>query len=49
MAGELGDDGTRKILEAILHDEEEHVDWIEAQNDQIKQTGIENYLAEQIY
>ena len=49
VAGELGDDGTRKILEAILKDEEEHVDWLEAQLDQIKQTGVENYLAEQIY
>jgi len=48
-AGELVDDGTRKILESILRDEEDHVDWIEAQLDQIKQTGVENYLAEQIY
>ncbi len=49
VAGELLDDGTRKILESILKDEEEHVDWMEAQLDQIKQTGVENYLAEQIY
>ncbi len=49
VAGELGDEGTRKILEAILKEEEEHVDWLEAQLDQIKQTGVQNYLAEQIY
>ena len=49
IAGELGDDGTRKVLEAILKDEEEHVDWLEAQLDQIQQTGIQNYLAQQIY
>lgn len=49
LAGELKDDGTRKVLEAILKEEEEHVDWLEAQNDQIEQVGIENYLAEQIY
>lgn len=49
VARELEDDGTSKILESILRDEEDHIDWIEAQLDQIKQTGIENYLAEQIY
>jgi len=48
LASELGDEGTRKILESILKDEESHVDWLEAQLDQIKQTGIENYLTEQI-
>jgi bacterioferritin len=49
VARELGDDGTSKILEAILRDEEDHVDWLEAQFDQIKQAGIENYLAAQMY
>jgi len=49
VARDLGDDGTSKILESILRDEEDHIDWIEAQFDQIKQTGIENYLAKQIY
>jgi len=32
-----------------LRQEEGHIDWIEAQQDQIEQTGLENYLAEQIY
>ena len=45
---ELGDNGTRAILESILGDEEEHADWIEAQLDQIKQMGIQNYLVEQV-
>lgn len=49
VAAEARDDGTKQLFERILKDEEEHVDWIEAQMDQIEQTGIENYLAEQIY
>jgi len=49
VAREVGDDGTAKILESILRDEEGHVDELEAQFNQIEQTGVENYLAEQIY
>jgi bacterioferritin len=45
---ELEDNGTRHILEEILTDEEEHIDWLEAQLDQVKQIGIQNYLIEQI-
>jgi bacterioferritin len=48
LAAELGDNGTRDLLQSILNDEEEHVDWIEAQLDQIKQMGIQIYLTEQI-
>lgn len=48
LAVEVGDNGTRELLESILKDEEEHVDWIEAQLDQIEQVGIQNYLAQQI-
>jgi len=48
LAVELGDNGTRELLEGILTDEEEHIDWIEAQLDQIEQMGISNYLVEQI-
>lgn len=44
---ELGDNGTREMIESILTDEEKHIDWIEAQLDQIKQMGIQNYLVEQ--
>lgn len=48
LAVECGDNGTREMLEAILKEEEEHLDWLEAQLDQIKQMGIQNYLTEQI-
>ncbi|HEX9973101.1 MAG TPA: bacterioferritin [bacterium] len=46
---EVGDAGSRELLEDILKDEEDHIDWLEAQQDQIKQMGIENYLASQIH
>lgn len=48
LATELGDSGSRELMESILKDEEDHIDWIEAQIDQIKQMGINNYLVEQI-
>jgi len=47
-AARLGDNGTRELLEGILAEEEEHVDWLEAQLDQIGQLGLPVYLAEQI-
>jgi bacterioferritin len=48
FATEVGDNGTRELLETILTDEEDHIDWIEAQLDQIEQMGIQNYLVEQV-
>jgi bacterioferritin len=47
LAVEVGDNGTREILESILRDEEDHIDWLEAQLDQISQMGIQIYLSEQ--
>ena len=42
-----GDNGSRELLEEILTDEEEHIDWLEAQLHSISEMGIENYLAQQ--
>ena len=46
---EASDNASRELLEHILVDEEEHVDWIETQLHQIKEIGVENYLAQQIH
>ena len=40
----LRDYGTRDLLQTILNDEEEHVDFLETQFDLIKQVGIQNYI-----
>jgi len=48
VAAEVGDNGTRELFESILKEEEVHIDWIEAQLDQVKQMGIQNYLVEQL-
>ena len=44
---ELGDGGTRELIEDNLQDEETHIDWLEAQLDQIAQMGLQNYLLSQ--
>jgi bacterioferritin len=46
---EAGDNGSRELLEGILTDEEEHIDWLEAQLHAISEMGIENYLAQQLH
>ncbi len=45
LAAELGDNGTKVLLEEILKDEEEHIDWLEAQLDEIRQIGLSAYLS----
>jgi bacterioferritin len=48
LARAKGDSGSRALLEKILRDEEEHVDWLEAQLLQIQAMGLPNYLALQV-
>ena len=45
---DVGDNGTRDMLEKMLHEEEQHADWLETQQEAIKQIGVEQYLAEQL-
>lgn len=39
---------SRELLEKILDNEEEHVDWIETQMSLIGETGLQNYLQSQV-
>ena len=45
---QAGDNGSEQLLKSILVSEEEHVDWLEAQLEQVKQLGEAHYLAQQI-
>jgi bacterioferritin len=44
-----GDNTTRAMLEEMLVSEEDHVDWLETQQEAIRQIGEANYLAQQLY
>lgn len=43
-----GDNGSRELFEKILVDEEEHVDYLEAQLGAIKDMGLGLYLSQQL-
>ena len=49
LARDRSDNGTRELLESTLKDEEESVDWLEAQLHIVDEIGAEAYLAEQIH
>jgi len=42
------DNGSRDLFVALLKDEEDHVDWLEAQMHQISELGYERYLTMQM-
>jgi bacterioferritin len=44
----LKDNGTRDLIEPILTESEEHVDWLETQLHLIDSVGLQNYLSEQM-
>ncbi len=48
ISREVGDDASRELFTKLLKDEEEHVDWLEAQLHQIKEMGYERYLSNQV-
>jgi bacterioferritin len=48
LAVEVRDNATREVLKDNLHDEDRHVDQIEAQQDQLNQVGVQTYLGQQI-
>jgi bacterioferritin len=48
VATEAGDNASRELFERLLKDEEEHVDWLEAQLHQIHEIGYDRYLAQQV-
>ncbi len=43
-----GDNASADLLEGILHEEEDHVDFLESQLSLIKDLGLQNYLVEQM-
>src|ERR1039457_1250948 len=48
IAREASDNASRELFERLVKDEEEHVDWLEAQMHRIEEIGYERYLSEQI-
>jgi bacterioferritin len=49
LAREQADNGSRELLEGILTNEEESIDWLEAQLHIVEEIGAAAYLAEQIH
>jgi bacterioferritin len=49
LCRDKGDNGTRELLEKILKEEEDSIDWLESQLHLVKEVGRERYLAEQIH
>lgn len=47
LAGSASDAVTRNLLESIAKEENDHIDWLEAQLDQVEQMGLPMYLSTQ--
>ncbi|MGH9212077.1 MAG: bacterioferritin [Acidimicrobiales bacterium] len=47
-AVELGDNGTRELLEKMLVSEEDHLDWLETQLNLVDELGPQLYLSQQV-
>jgi bacterioferritin len=48
FCAQVKDNGTRELLEGILVESEEHVDWLETQLGLINEVGLQLYLQHQI-
>lgn len=48
LAREVNDDVSATLLSKILKDENDHIDFQESQQDQMKQMGLENYLSTKV-
>lgn len=48
LCARVKDNGTRELVEPILVESEEHVDWLETQLGLIESVGLQNYLQTQI-
>jgi len=49
LARKEGDNTSADLFETLLKDEEDHVDFLEAQLDLIDQVGLQNYLSQQLH
>jgi bacterioferritin len=48
LSREIGDNASSELLRDILEDEEDHVDWLEAQLGMIQEITYEQYLSRQM-
>jgi bacterioferritin len=48
ICAKAGDQGSADLLQANLHDEERHVDYLETQLSIIKELGLADYLAQKL-
>ena len=48
LCTDVGDNGTRELIEHILVSEEEHLDWLETQLHLLASIGEAHYLAQQV-